>query len=90
MEIERKFLVKDINSLDLSKYHHKTIVQDYLYVDRFTAIRKRKITDNNNSLEFQAMNVYYPVMKLTKEELKKKNFQIIGKVIKVENKSAFK
>ena len=49
MEIERKFLVKDINSLDLSKYHHKTIVQDYLYVDRFTAIRKRKITDNNNN-----------------------------------------
>ena len=47
MEIERKFLVKDINSLDLSKYHHKTIVQDYLYVDKFTAIRKRKITDNN-------------------------------------------
>ena len=49
MEIERKFLVKDINSLDLSKYHHKTIVQDYLYADKFTAIRKRKITDNNNN-----------------------------------------
>ena len=49
MEIERKFLVTDINSLDLSKYHHKTIIQDYLYVDRFTAIRKRKITDNNNN-----------------------------------------
>ena len=50
----------------------------------------RKITDNNDGIEFQAMNVYYPVMKLTKEELKKKNFQIIGRVIKVENKSAFK
>lgn len=49
MEIERKFLVKDINSLDLSKYHHKTIVQDYLYVDKFTAIRKRKISENNIS-----------------------------------------
>ena len=47
MEIERKFLVTDINSLELSKYHHKTIVQDYLYVDEFTAIRKRKIIDNN-------------------------------------------
>lgn len=47
MEIERKFLVKDINSLDLSKYHHKTIIQNYLYVDKFTAIRKRKIIDNN-------------------------------------------
>ena len=52
MEIERKFLVKNINSLDLSKYHHKTIVQDYLYVDRFTAIRKRKITDNNNKYTY--------------------------------------
>ena len=52
MEIERKFLVKDINSLDLSKYHHKTIIQDYLYVDRFTAIRKRKITDNNNKYTY--------------------------------------
>ena len=49
MEIERKFLVKDINSLDLSKYHHKTIIQDYLYVDKFTAIRKRKISENNIS-----------------------------------------
>ena len=47
MEIERKFLVNDIKDLDLSKYHHQTIVQDYLYVDNFTAIRKRKITDNN-------------------------------------------
>lgn len=50
----------------------------------------RKIIDNNDSITFQAMNVYYPVMKLTKEELKKRNFQIIGRVIKVENKSAFK
>lgn len=49
MEIERKFFVKDINSLDLSKYHHKTIVQDYLYIDKFTAIRKRKISENNIS-----------------------------------------
>lgn len=48
MEIERKFLIKDINSLDLSKYHHKTIIQDYLYVDKFTAIRKRKIFENNS------------------------------------------
>lgn len=47
MEIERKFLVKDIKDLDLSKYNHKTIIQDYLYVDKFTAIRKRKITENN-------------------------------------------
>ena len=47
MEIERKFLVKDISNLDLSKYNHKFIVQNYLYVDKFTAIRKRKIVENN-------------------------------------------
>ena len=47
MEIERKFLVKNINELDLSKYNHKTITQDYLYIDNFTAIRKRKICENN-------------------------------------------
>ena len=47
MEIERKFLVKDISNLDLSKYNHKFIVQNYLYVDKFTAIRKRKISENN-------------------------------------------
>jgi hypothetical protein len=50
----------------------------------------RKVIDNNNILEFQAMNVYYPTIKLTKDEIKKKNFKVIGKVIKAENKSAFK
>ena len=48
------------------------------------------VFDNNDSVEFQAMNVYYPTIKLTKDEIKKKNFKVIGKVIKAENKSAFK
>ena len=43
MEIERKFLVKDISSLDLSKYKSKHIIQDYIYSDLFTTIRKRAI-----------------------------------------------
>lgn len=45
MEIERKFLVKDINAINeiISKYPRKTITQDYLYVDDYTAVRKRKI-----------------------------------------------
>ena len=45
MEIERKFLVKDINAINeiISKYPKKTITQDYLYVDDYTAVRKRKI-----------------------------------------------
>lgn len=50
----------------------------------------RKVIDNNDSLEFQAMNVYYPLLKLKKEELENKKFKVIGKVTKVENKSAFK
>lgn len=41
MEIERKFLVKDILGIDLSKYSRKQIVQDYLYKDLYTIIRKR-------------------------------------------------
>ena len=50
----------------------------------------RKIIDKDNIIEFHAMNPYYPVMQFTKEHLKEKQFIIIGKVIKVENKSAFK
>ncbi|MCI8641596.1 MAG: helix-turn-helix domain-containing protein [Clostridia bacterium] len=50
----------------------------------------RKIIDNNGSIEFHAMNPYYPILKCTAEELNQKEFIVIGKVIKVENKSAFK
>lgn len=48
MEIERRFLIKDLSKLDLSQYKHKRIIQDYLYKDRFTAIRKRKTIVENN------------------------------------------
>lgn len=47
MEIRKKFLIKDVNNLNLGKYYHKTIIQNYLYVNKFTAIIKRKISDNN-------------------------------------------
>lgn len=49
MEIERKFLVKDISNLDLSKYKQKHIVQDYVYSDLFTVIRKRAIKIANKT-----------------------------------------
>ncbi len=42
-EIERKFLVEDMSSLNLEKYPKEVITQDYLYEDKFTAIRRRKI-----------------------------------------------
>lgn len=53
MEIERKFLVNDISNLELSKYKHKQIVQDYLYKDLYTIVRKRKIVDENNNITYK-------------------------------------
>ena len=47
MEIERKFLVNNIDNIDLSKYEKKRIEQNYLYLDKLTAIRKRKIVIGN-------------------------------------------
>lgn len=47
MEIERKFLITDKNAISniIKNYNKKEIIQDYLYIDSFTAIRKRKIVD---------------------------------------------
>lgn len=50
----------------------------------------RKVIMADNIIEFHAMNPYYPILKYSKDELKEKKFTIIGKVIKAENKSAFK
>lgn len=50
----------------------------------------RKVLISNDYVEFHAMNPYYPIMKYTKDELQGKAFKVIGKVIKVENTSAFK
>ena len=52
MEIERRFLVKDISTLNLSSYKHKEIIQDYLYKDKFTTIRKRKIISNDKDITY--------------------------------------
>lgn len=50
MEIERRFLVKDITKvnelIDKYKSTQKRIVQDYIYSDILTAIRKRVIIKN--------------------------------------------
>ena len=47
MEIERKFLINDKNAINniIKNYNKKEIIQDYLYIDSITAIRKRKIVD---------------------------------------------
>ena len=50
MEIERKFLVTDLSKVDLTKYPHETITQDYLFTDDHMAIRKRKIERDNKNI----------------------------------------
>lgn len=52
MEIERRFLIKDINKVEelIKKYANakKVIIQDYIYSDKLTAIRKRKMIKDGN------------------------------------------
>lgn len=48
-EIERRFLVKSIDNTSLESYNKKTIIQDYLYNDKITTIRKRKIQEGENT-----------------------------------------
>lgn len=50
----------------------------------------RKIIDKGDHFEFLAINPYYPTLVFTQKELDENNFKLIGKVIKVENQSAFK
>lgn len=62
MEIERKFLVKDLKDLNinLGDCEHKYIRQNYLYKDLYTAIRKRLIIDGSSTK-------YYYTVKTNKE-----------------------
>ena len=50
----------------------------------------RKIVETNNSIELQALNSEYSTIKLSKKDLEKHNFQVLGKVTEARNKSAFK
>lgn len=50
----------------------------------------RKIVQIENGIELQSMNPYFPNLKLTNEEIIEKNFKILGRMIKSENRSAFK
>jgi len=47
MEIERKFLIHNKSRIEKIKkeYSKKEIIQDYLYLDTYTAVRKRKIVN---------------------------------------------
>lgn len=50
----------------------------------------RKIMVFQNYIELHTAFPYSPPIKLTKDEMKERNFTILGRVIKVENQSAFK
>ena len=47
VEIERKFLVTDLKEINLDIYEKEQIIQDYLYSDKFSTIRKRHIIKND-------------------------------------------
>lgn len=49
----------------------------------------RKILDLKTHIELQPINYTFETIKLTKDDMKKRNFVILGKVIKAENESAF-
>ena len=50
----------------------------------------RGIKDYKSYIELQALNYHFESIKLTKEEMEKRKFKIIGKVVKAENESFFK
>ena len=43
MEIERKFLVNDLNGINLEEYEYKKMAQDYLYIDKFSVVRIKRL-----------------------------------------------
>ena len=57
----------------------------YLLMVNDNLVCIRKILLKEDIIELHAMNPYYPIMKLAN-----KDFKVIGRVIKAENKSAFK
>lgn len=49
----------------------------------------RKILNMKTHIELQAINYNFDTIKLTKEDMKKRNFVILGKVVQAKSKSAF-
>lgn len=50
----------------------------------------RKLIQVNNELELHPTNPYFPIIKLTDNEFETRKFTVLGKIIKIENTSAFK
>lgn len=49
----------------------------------------RKIADLKSHIELHATNYHFDVIKLTKKDIKNRNFNILGRVIEAKNKSSF-
>ena len=62
----------------------------YLFSLDSETIFVRKIVQKDTEIELQAINPYFPTIKLRKEDIQAKKFNIIGKILKSENTSAFK
>lgn len=74
MEIERKFLINDTNIINeiIKKYNKnkKEIIQEYLYIDNYTIVRKRKITCESNikyTYTVKTMKIGYSMNEFEKE-----------------------
>lgn len=86
MEIERKYLVTDKNKINelMEQYgeNKKSIVQDYIYSDIFTAIRKRKIQKSGDIKYIYTVKTcrsgYYSVNEIEKE-ITKEQYDLLGK-----------
>lgn len=91
--IEMLFVIQDDSMYPLvNKGDIATIRKTDTYENGKTYLLKydnkeiiRKIQDNGNNIELHSMNPYYPIINTSKDKI-----EIIGKVIKVENESAFK
>ena len=83
MEIERRFLIKDKNKAEelIKEYKEtkKTITQDYIYSDIFTAIRKRKIEKNNEIKYFYTVKTGRKGFSVNEfeEEISKKQYDLL-------------
>ena len=51
-EVERRFLVENIDGIDLSQFEKKEIEQYYLYRDKIVSVRKRKLVMPNGDTHY--------------------------------------
>ncbi len=83
MEIERRFLVKNREIVaeltEQYKDSKKTIIQDYIYSDLLTAIRKRKIIKNNEEKYIYTVKTGFYKLSINEfeEELTKEQYDSI-------------